>query len=489
LPLFKAFKAPNAAISINIGKNNFVLGETITGDVLVTSQEDFEAEEIRVELVGVEKLKVAGEPIEEEGSETLETRIYSSQTSSTQRGDTVEYPMYKGQTKVSEKLRIPRGYSQQFSFHISIPANLGPSFQGIRRDGQGLERIWALKGVVAVGGRPDVESKRDIQVSMASAPTPTQPVSAVTTQPVSAVPSAAIIAPTVAPKPAPTRAMITGCPRCGAPISPSQEDLIVTCRYCGFTVSLATQEEIKTHSMLENRLFTQQAVEAAQKYMDKGVFRAGVSRDAQIANVKLRFVPFWVFPVNTNTAFSGVTGTGIMGELHQAQEALTDKRASKLSKFGKLVKAGVSAYAESQQKDRKPTSVSQSFSSFYVWPTLARKTMIGEISYYDVPAAKKIPFDVGRIPADAEFLNTEFNEEEGKAKIRSEVEARERLIASGKVDTLQTCSSQVTPGEGELVHAPIWFVHYTLKGENYVIVVDGCEGKVLGGGRPLFKFS
>jgi hypothetical protein len=39
------------------------------------------------------------------------------------------------------------------------------------------------------------------------------------------------------------------------------------------------------------------------------------------------------------------------------------------------------------------------------------------------------------------------------------------------------------------VHAPVWFVHYTLKGENYVIAVDGCEGKVLGGGRPLFKIK
>jgi len=485
LPLFKAFKAPNASVSINIGKENFILGETITGDLLVTSQEDFEAEETRVELQGVEKLKVGGEAIEEEGSETLETRIYSSRSSYTQRGDTVEYPMYKGQTKVSEKSRVSKGFSQQFPFQITIPAGVGPTFQGMRRDGQWLERIWTLKGVVAVGGRPDVEAKKDIRVSMASAPSvPSAP-----SQPVAVVPSVPAVQPSVAAQPAPARMMITSCTRCSAPLSPSQEDLIVTCRYCGFTISLATQEEIKIHSMLENRLFTQQAAEAAQKYMDKGIFRAGVSRDAQITNVKLRFIPFWVFPTNAATSFSGITGTGFMGELHQAQEALTDKRAGKLSKFGKLVKAGASAYLETQQKDRKPTTVSQSFSSYHVWPTLARKTMISEINYYDVPAAKKMPFDVGKIPADAEFLNTEFNEVEAKAKIRSEVEAKERLIASGKVDTLQACSTNVTVGEGELVHAPVWFVHYTLKGDNYVILVDGCEGKVLGGGRPTFKFS
>jgi len=296
--------------------------------------------------------------------------------------------------------------------------------------------------------------------------------------------------PPQAAKPPPvTRAMITSCTRCSAPISPSQEDLIVTCRYCGFTISLATQEEIKKHSMLENRLFTQQAVEAAQKYMDKGVLRAGVSRDAQITNVKLRFVPFWVFPVDARTYFSGIAGAGVMGEIHQVEEAIKDKRASKLSKFGKIVKAGVSAYMETQQKEQRPTTISSSFSSYYVWPSLARKTMISEINYYDVPAAKKIPFDVGKIASDAEFLNTEFNEEEAKVKVRSEVDSKERLIASGKVDTLQSCSTNVAVGEGELVHAPVWFVQYTLKGDNYVILVDGCEGKVLGGGRPLFKFT
>jgi hypothetical protein len=254
-------------------------------------------------------------------------------------------------------------------------------------------------------------------------------------------------------------------------------------------MTVATREEIKKHSMLENRLFSQQAVEAAQKYMDKGLFRVGVSKDASITNVKLRYVPFWVCSANANTFFKGVTGTGIMGEIHQAQEATSDKRSSGLAKFGKLVLAGAKAYAETQQKDRRPQTVSYSFSNNYIWPTLARQTMISEINYYDVPATRKIAFDVGKIPSDAEFLNIELNEEEAKTKVKSEVEAKERLIACGKVDTLETCNTNVVLGDAELVHAPVWFIHYTLKGENYVIAVDGCEGKVLGGGRPLFKIK
>lgn len=297
------------------------------------------------------------------------------------------------------------------------------------------------------------------------------------------------VQPVAQPVPKPMQPPPTSCSKCGGPLSATQEDLIITCRYCGFTMTIGTGEEIKRHSMLENHLFAQQAVEAAQKYMDKGLLRVGVSKDASIANAKLRYIPFWVCPANTSTFISGRTGTGFMGEIHQAQEAITDKRSSKLKKFGKLVLAGAEAYAGSQQKDKTPTSVSYSFSNSYIWPTLARRTLISEINFYDVPAARKIPFDVGRLPQDAEFLNIELNEEEAKMMIKSEVEAKERLIASGKVDSLETCSVTVALGEGELVHAPVWFVQYTLKGENYVIAVDGCEGKILGGGRPLFKIG
>jgi hypothetical protein len=490
LPLLKTFQAPKASLSINIAKDNYALGETIAGELIFTSNEEFEAKEIRVELHGNERLRTGGEPIRG-ASETLETRLYSQRSTTVQKGTTVEYNMYNGQSKVNERFIVPRGFSQQYPFRITIPSNLGPTFQGVRMDGQWLERTWVLKAVVSIGGRPDVEMRRALQVSLQSAASQTaMPAQTVQTQPIpAAMPAMPAPVAQAQPQPKPKKEVPTSCTKCGAPVSPSQEDLIITCRYCGYTISVATQDEIKQHSMLENHLLTQQAVEAAQKYMDKGLFRSGVSKNAQIGNAKLRYIPFWVFPANTTTQLSGVTGEGISGELHQAQEALSDKKASKFSKFGKLVIAGASAYAEMQQKDRKPRNVALSFSNYYVWPMLARKTMISEINFYDVPAAKKIPFDVGRIPSDAEFLNTEFNEEEARGKVKPEVEAKERLIASGKVDTLQSCSTNVTIGDGELVHAPVWFVQYSLGGENYVILVDGCEGKVLGGGRPLFKFS
>ena len=358
---------------------------------------------------------------------------------------------------------------------------------GIREDNQDA---WFIVEDNILASARNPQAFKSHTETMVTPPPPTAPVTSTTPT----MPTASAIPPQTAPQPPvpvqkPAQPPPTNCSNCGAPFNVTQEDLVITCRYCGFTMTVATREEIKRHSMLENRLFAQQAVEAAQKYMDKGVFRMGVSKDASITNVKLRYVPFWVCSANANTFFRGTTGSGIMGEIHQAQEAVTDKRAGGLKKFGKLVLAGAKAYAETQQKDRRPQNVSYSFSNNYVWPALARQTMISEINYYDVPATRKIPFDVGKISPDAEFLNIELNEEEAKTKVKSEVEAKERLIASGKVDTLETCNVNVVLGEAELVHAPVWFVHYALKGENYVIAVDGCEGKVLGGGRPLFKIK
>lgn len=489
LPIFKSFKAPHAAISMNVAKGNISLGDNIEGSVSVTSSENFEADEIRIELAAFERLRPGGGIIRD-NQENSETRMYSQPSQNAPASASVEYAMYRGQTKVSQRLRITNGFAQQFSFNIPVPQNLGPTYQGMRRDGRWLQRIWTLKAVVAVQGRPDVDTRRDICVSV-----PQPVVSAVTQATVSTVTVAQAGAavqtaemPVITVQPEPPKEMITSCPKCGASISPSQEDLIVTCRYCGFTVSLAGREEIKAHSMLENHFYAQQAVEAAQKYMDKGILRSGVAQEAKITTVKLRFLPFWTFPVSTNTAYSGVTGSGFAGEMSQVEEALSDKRASKLSKFGKLMKAGASAYLESQQKDRSPRTVSLSFSSHYSWPILARRSNITEINYYDVPAARKIPFDAGRIPSDAEFLNTEYKQEEAKLRVRAEVEAKERLLARGKVDTLQSCNVSTVIGDGELVHAPVWFVQYALKGENFLILVDGSEGKILGGGKPLFHF-
>lgn len=162
--LLKAFKAPSVSISIEIAKDSFVLGETVAGSVRLASDEELEAKEVRVELLGTEKVVAGEEFVEEPGPETPETRLYSPEEPYTQRGNETEYPMYKSQTRLCEKLALTRGLNQPFSFKITIPADLGSSFRGMRPDGSSLERTWRVKGVVVIGGRPDAKAEKEITV-------------------------------------------------------------------------------------------------------------------------------------------------------------------------------------------------------------------------------------------------------------------------------------------------------------------------------------
>ena len=339
---------------------------------------------------------------------------------------------------------------------------------GIREDD---EEVWFIVEDTLIASAANPEAFRSHKEKKpVKAPTP---------------PTVATEAPQVAHKPVKAMPRPTSCTQCGAPLSVSQEDVIITCKYCGFTTSLATQEEIRRHSMLENHLHKPQAVETAKNYMDKGIFRSGVAEKAQITDVKLRYVPFWVFPTGATTSYGGTRGSG-MAQLREMGHATTDKKKSGLSRFGKFLKAGASLALEKKLGDERRT-VRDQFSAHYDWTTLARMAMISDINYYEVPAERKIPFDSGKIPGDAEFLNTELREEEAKGKVRAEVEIKQRELVSERVDTINSCNTRVTIGEGELIHAPVWFVHYKLDGDSYAIAIDGCIGKVLGGGRPLFK--
>ncbi len=538
MPLFKAFSAPEATVSLKLSKLSYFSGDTITGTISVVSKETFDCQEIRAELSGIETIK--GRLNDFGGS--AETRIYSPvNAGNVQQGQQqTTLQMLNKPVKVTGAVRINAGQSKDLGFSVSVPTNLGPTYQGSREDGSWMQRSWFIKAVIAVAGRPDLESKVEISVSTLPPPpsvknTPSQSVPAaamgagvVGVGAVAATTSAdADVAGTQTPKaPQTVSALPTQCPKCSAPMKITQEDTFYTCRYCGNSILLGTPEQIKRHSMLMNKIYPQQAVEAAKHYMDKGILRVGVAKDAKITSVKLRYMPFWVFPADATTSFRGSTTTGGA----TATPGNVGNNAATAATIGQLILLGADTYMRSQgrggigsrpmgrrQMGRVPMgrgpmnsgggtmwtggmgipggtqsqtrTVAQTFSSHYSWPLLARETLISDVKFYDVPLDQKMPFDPGKIPPDAEFLNSEYTEEDAMTRARSEVQAKERQTASSKVQVLETISTNVTLGEGELIHAPVWHIYYTLKGENFAIAIDGSVGKVLGGGRPTIKLT
>lgn len=535
MPLFKAFSAPEAAVTLRIAKPGYFLGDSITGTISVLSKETFDCQEVRAELVGTEMVK--GRLSDFSGS--IETRIYSPVNSgNVQPGQQqTVLQMASKPAKVAGPLRITAGQRKDFAFSVSVPANMGPTYQGAREDGSWMQRSWLVKAVLAVAGRPDLESKAEVSVQALPPPPTTKNTAAAigtgTAGAAAAAASGASSATTATaataegaqaqvPAPAATQAareLPTQCPKCSAPMKITQEDTFYTCRYCGQSTLLGTPEQIKRHSMMINKIYPQQAVEAAKHYMDKGILRVGVAKDAKITSVKLRYMPFWVFPADATTSFRGSTTTGGA----TVATGNMGNNAATAATIGQLILVGADMYMRSQgrggiggrnvgrrpmgrgpmsggggfgwtggmgmpgQAQSQTRTIAQTFSSHYSWPLLARETLISDVKFYDVPLDQKIPFDPGKIPPDAEFLNSEYTEEDAITRAKSEIEAKERQTASSKVQVLETISTNVTLGEGELIHAPVWHIYYTLKGENFAIAIDGSVGKVLGGGRPTIK--
>jgi len=444
---------PKAKVFIALDRNVVGLGEELTGTLHVTSEEEFDADEVRVEVKCWSRTKNLVHT--KEGWEEKETTQI----------------LWSTKERVCGRLHLTPRYKEEFPFKVKIPHYAPPT--SLEPD----RRIrWEAKGVIAVKKRPDVTTK-SIGVEVVRWTTPTVTAPPLTTKEAQ-TPSIQAV------KPIPTN-----CTRCGAPLDVTREDVIITCRYCGNTIVVATREEIKKHSMIENKLHPQEAVDIAKEYMDKGVLRRGVAEKAQITGVRLRYIPFWIFPAYAETYYTGRRGLGV-SELREIKHAVTDERKKGWVKLGKVLKAAAELAIEGYVAyERGPTfrRISRTISRQYDWTVLARRAVLSDVKYYEVPLERKIPFDPGRIPSDAEFFNTELNEEEAKDKVKAEVEIKQRELVSEEVDTIETCHTRVRVGEGELLHAPVWFVHYKLGERDYAVAVDGSTGKVLGGGRPLIK--
>lgn len=138
-------KAPNATVLVTLDKPIFSCGGDLTGKLAITSSEEFDATELRVEVQAVETTKAhcSGETFR---VEDREVRCYGKDVSSSTT-------TYSQKAQVHGALHLAEGYKGEFPFNLSIPPNVLTTYHG-----KNASHIWSLKGVIAVKGRPDVIS-------------------------------------------------------------------------------------------------------------------------------------------------------------------------------------------------------------------------------------------------------------------------------------------------------------------------------------------
>ncbi len=140
---------PNAAASLQLNKSGFALGENLEGTLVVTSNEEFDAKEIRCEFQCVETKRTISNQYDAALKRTVPREVQESVT------------LYSARPQLSGPIHLTPSFSQNYQLATIIPATGRPTYRGVDQN-----VVWSVKGVIAVDGRPDVASSViEIQVS------------------------------------------------------------------------------------------------------------------------------------------------------------------------------------------------------------------------------------------------------------------------------------------------------------------------------------
>jgi hypothetical protein len=287
----------------------------------------------------------------------------------------------------------------------------------------------------------------------------------------------AAAAPTSGPTLAPSGVQELKCPSCGAPIKPTFGEMVITCDYCGSSVTLGGQgwKEINKHTMLPLKVTDPQAVlKVIREAMDVGLMHRHDFEDSKVTDTKLTYVPFWVLPASASTTYQyqavattvGATaGTMAAGAL--LGSALSGRRG------GFTVVPIMAGPVVNPNR-------SETISGQYEYPIIAVKSMSAyQPKNYQFGLGERALFDKKQIPSGTPVLNGDLGEDAATNAAKAWVAQVQSEEAHKKHHMVSNIKTDVSVTEGELLHAPIWQFKLERKGVAQMILVDGHAGKVI----------
>ncbi len=234
------------------------------------------------------------------------------------------------------------------------------------------------------------------------------------------------------------------CPNCGAPLKIKAGEIVITCEYCGTAVNLKAEKPfVLKHSLIPNKYTEQQIQERVKTWMRSGfAMPENLPRKAQIKEVRLVFLPFYVVTAHAVTEYEGVfTRTG------------------------------------------QSTPVTDTITKDYQWTVMGRRSVQFPEREYKIPLSGKSSFDLSLV--QGEFLNAELDEGEAQEKAKADIEYSHTFLMKEKVDRITSSTTTIEVKDCEFLHAPVWFIAYEYNKKVYHVVMDGATGDVIKGDIPV----
>ncbi len=283
------------------------------------------------------------------------------------------------------------------------------------------------------------------------------------------------------------------CPTCGAPISPKFGEMVITCEYCGGTVTLGNQgwKNIQKHTMLPLKFPTQDQVLAEiHKLMDHGLLRRHLQESSQLEEFSLTVIPYWIVPVAARTSIVatdmavevGSLATtaaliGVMGASMGGGRRGTPGIAGGMLEgmmMGSMMRGGMGGMGGGGARK------AFEFNDNYNFPVVALKALTEYQPHdYQFSLDERTLFDASKIPKIIKILNGDVGEDMAKYQAKTLVDQLQSQKAHSKYHMIQEMHTDMDVGEAEIMHVPIWFAKYDHKGSKIVLVVDGNSGDTI----------
>lgn len=297
--------------------------------------------------------------------------------------------------------------------------------------------------------------------------------------------------PAAVPGPLPTSLR---CNSCGAPLNPASGMALIVCDYCGAVTTMGTAgaQVFQKHFMLDSRIANEQALDVGGKWLNKGLFRRKVAERSDLGQVVLKYVPYWIIPTQVVADFQGTKGSGAGAVVHGTTRGQKAAGAASLA-LGILAaasaanRAGPAARGVTVQQ-AQVIRVRDRIQLSYNIPIVAVRgyTKFQPDDGFQFNIEAKRPFDK-RATGGLEVMSGDVAEAEAKGQAAALAQKFAEREAKRRVDTLESIQVYPTTYDGELLHAPVWFMEYAHKGKNMFILIDSHSGQVMDGERPAFS--
>jgi len=292
------------------------------------------------------------------------------------------------------------------------------------------------------------------------------------------------------------------CPSCGAPISPKFGEMVITCEYCGYGVTLGNQgwTNIQKQTMLPLKVATVDEVNGIiTPMMDRGLLHRHLHEDSKQEEMSLTYVPYWIVSVSARTtviaanetaqlaqtattvALMGVIFGGMGGgfrgrRLFQGRIGTGGLLSGAFGLGSMPLMAfgwGMGGYGGGMRR-------TEQMDENYNFPVIALKALTNyQPREYQFSLEGRELFDVSKLPKGVKILNGDISEDVAKAQAKTLVDQLQSQKAHAKYHMIQSIQTVSDVGDVELLHVPVWFAKFDHKGNKIVLVIDANSGSVI----------